>query len=85
MSDQPKKQLPRWLRSSVDPAKLSLTIKGLIIFVPAFTALAAQFGLDLKPDTTTEAINQLAVAASAVATLYGLFRKLVTDRSQLDQ
>lgn len=72
-------KLPAWLQSSVDPAKVSLTIKGLVVFVPAIVLLAGYFGLHLAPETVTEGITQLAAALSAGATVWGLFRKLLTD------
>ena len=79
MSNTPtpeKKPLPTWLQSSADPAKVSLTLKGLLVFVPSIVVLAGYFGLSLSPDSLAEGVNQLAVVGAGVATIYGLVRKL---------
>ncbi len=68
--------LPSWLQSSHDPAKVSLTIKGLSVFVPTAVLAASYFGLHLDSQTLTGTIDQIAVAASAVVTAWGLLRKL---------
>ena len=67
--------LPDFLKSSADPAQLSLTIKGLIVFVPSIVALLAIFGLNIAAESVTEFINQFAVAVGALMTLYGIVRK----------
>lgn len=75
--EQPK-ELPRWLRSSVDPNKYSLTIRGFGAAVPLIIVLAAFFGInDLKPDTLLEAINQVAIVVSSLLGLWGAFRKVL--------
>jgi hypothetical protein len=80
---QTPKEKPGWLQSSVDPTKVSLTIKGLIVFVPAIISLATFFGVqDLTPESVTEAINQTAVVGGALATLWGLTRKYFVSKSE---
>jgi hypothetical protein len=75
--DEPK-ELPRWLRSSVDPNKYSLTIRGFGAAVPLIIVLAAFFGIDdLKPDTLLEAINQLAIVVTGSLGLWGAIRKVI--------
>jgi hypothetical protein len=77
--------LPKLLQSSVDPSKISLTIKGLAVFIPAIIALAAFFGLKLEFDSLTELLNQLAVAGSALAVIWGLIRKLFVSKDETPQ
>ena len=74
--------LPTFLKSSVDPNSLSLTIKGLIVFVPSIVALLAMFGLSVTPESLTEFINQLAVLIGAGMTLYGIVRKTFNRKEQ---
>jgi len=71
-----KRDLPPWLQSSVDPAKISLTVKGAIIFVPSIVLLASYFGLHLQAETMGEMVNQAAAIVGGLATVYGLVRKL---------
>lgn len=74
-------KLPDFLKSSADPAQLSLTIKGLIVFVPALVALMAMFGLNVTPESMTEFINQVAVAIGALMTLYGIVRRQINKKA----
>lgn len=69
-----------WLKSSADPARISLTIKGLAVFVPSLIILLSVFGFSATPDDLTQVINTLAVVASGIVTLYGLGRKIANSR-----
>lgn len=61
------------LGSSVDPEKLSLTLKAL---VPLVIALAALKGIDLKATEFDTYISAIVAIVSGFATLYGLGRRL---------
>lgn len=69
-------KVPTWLQSSADPARVSLTIKGLVVFIPAIIMLGSTFGFDLSAESLTELINQIAAAASALVIIWGLVRKM---------
>lgn len=71
-----------WLQSSVDPEKLSLTIRGLVIFVPSVVTLGTFFGWTFDAEGISKVINQGAVAVGALATLWGLIRKLIPNNDQ---
>lgn len=72
------------LRSSQDPEKLSLTIKGLLVqFVPVMVLALQAFGIGaIEADLVAiiEAVTQLIAIISSVAgltmTIWGMIRKM---------
>lgn len=66
----------KWLRSSVDPNKISLTIKSAAIFVPSLVILLKVFGFNAAPEDLLEMINLLSVVVSGIFMIYGLGRKM---------
>lgn len=71
-----KKTFWEWLiNSSSDPEKLSLTIKGAIVFVPLAYSLLQFFGVSISPETLTQAVVEFAALVSGIAMVYGLGRK----------
>lgn len=77
-------KLPSLLQSSVDPKKLSLTVKAVILGVIPFLAIIkAVTGLDIAPgvieqiaDTAGQAITAIWAAVSLIGILWGLIRKI---------
>ena len=66
------------LGSSVDPSQLSATISGLIISLSAVIILiAGHFGLVLGTDQISQIAVAFGGAIGAIATLYGLIRKVL--------
>lgn len=70
--------------SSVNPEKLALSIKGLIVFVPSAVALAKLWNVDISENDLTSiiltaslAISQAGTAVGTGMTLWGLVRKLL--------
>ena len=60
--------------SSVDPQKLSLTIKGLI---PLVVALLPVFGIiSIGENDLILVVDALIITVSAIVTLYGAIRKI---------
>ena len=83
---------PKFLSSSVNPAQLSMTIKGLITsFVPLVLVLAPMFGWSVNADDFKNltdgvdgffrAVEGAIVAGTAVVSAYwilwGVFRKIL--------
>lgn len=76
--------IPTLLQSSVDPNKLSLTVKSVIVgIVPLLAIIKAVTGLDIAPEVVqqiADAAGQLVTAVwaviSLVGVLYGLIRKI---------
>ena len=67
----------QWIvNSSANPEKLSLTIKGAVVFVPSLIILLSLFGFKASPESLTELINLLATFAGAAFMLFGLGRKI---------
>lgn len=66
---------PRFIGSSVDPEKLSLTLQS---FVPLVIAVAALFGVKLLSVDLQTLITAVIAVVSAVGTIYGLYRKVVS-------
>jgi len=74
----------KYLSSSVDPSKLSLTVKGILVGIVPVAILLAKFkGVelaegDLQPfiDSVGNVILMTGAALSAVWTIYGAARKL---------
>jgi len=64
----------KYLGSSVNPEKLSLTLKGL---VPLIVALLPIFGvINIGESEIVELINAIVIAISGAVTLYGIVRKI---------
>ena len=76
---------PKMLGSSVDPAKLSLTIKGILIgLVPVIIIIAKGFDVDLNNDELNQTIEAIVAVivniglfSSSVMFAFGLIRKVV--------
>lgn len=67
-------KLLNWvLKSSADPNRLALTIKGGI---PLVVSVALLFGVQLPQDSLAEAVTSLVAVISSVTTFYGLVRKI---------
>lgn len=66
-------------RSSVDPDKLSLTLKGLLsLLAPALIALLAHYGYPLGREDLDAALTLVLTITSSAVTLYGLYRRITT-------
>lgn len=70
-------------RSSVDPTKLSLTVKGILVAIIPVACML--FGIDVRDaETFSEALVQLtfdtATVASTLMTVWGLARKVYNAR-----
>ena len=66
------------IRSSVDPKKVSLTIKGVgIALIPTIIFIAGVFGFDFVKADLVELLNAIATLASAILIVYGGIRKIV--------
>lgn len=69
-------EYPKFLASSVNPNKLSTTLKGL---VPLLIALLPLFGvINIGEGEILELIDALIIAISGAVTLYGAIRKIYT-------
>ena len=71
------------IKSSADPEKISLSIKGISVFIPAAVILFQILNVDLNAEIFQEVLDSVANAAvatiaaiSAIVTAYGLIRKL---------
>ncbi|HDZ18826.1 hypothetical protein LCGC14_0641640 [marine sediment metagenome] len=77
--------LPKFLTSSVDSEKLSLTIKGLLTgLIPIFLLLTQFKGVSISEIEISGIIDGIGVVImaataliSSIATLYGLVRKIM--------
>jgi hypothetical protein len=84
MQEQIAQKFPL-VASSVDPKKISLSIKGILIaWIPVITLLSGLAGLDLEESVINnliESIVQITFAGStalaAILTAYGVARKVV--------
>ena len=66
---------PKILGSSVNPDKLSLTVKGL---VPLIIVLLPLFGvIDISEKELLKTLDAILIAVTAGITAFGLIRKLV--------
>lgn len=66
------------LSSSVDPAKLSTTVSGVIVSLSAILIfVAGKFGIMLGAEQISLLAVQIGGAVGALATLYGIIRKIV--------
>ena len=63
-------QIKNLLASSKDPAKISLTVKGLAILVPSAVMLFGFLGVDISALDLNELVDSLANAAFAIATAF---------------
>lgn len=69
--------IPKALQSSVDPNKLSLTVKGILIaLIPAIIIVAKYLGLEVSETSLINVAEDLGVLISAVVTAIGLIRKI---------
>jgi hypothetical protein len=70
----------KWLiRSSVNPEKISLTIKGVIgviVFLAANWGINISFNIDTLSYDIANVVSQLSVLISTIVTIYGLVRKI---------
>ena len=64
---------PKWLGSSVNPDKISLTAKGL---VPFLVFLVAMLKLDIEHQALEELVVSIGALVSAATVVYGLGRKI---------
>jgi hypothetical protein len=60
-------------RSSVNPHRLAMTVKGLI---PLVIFIAAHFSVEIEASELDDLVTQIGLVISALITLYGLARKL---------
>lgn len=69
---------PKLIGSSVDPEKLSLTVKGVLVgIVPVAAFLVKAYsGIELDQNLVLEAVDQVAKVVSATMVLLGLVRKI---------
>jgi hypothetical protein len=78
---------PKLLGSSVDPTKLSLTVKGILLCVVGIiTPLLIGWGYDVAQmdlnglvDLIVNAVQAVAIAVSAVMTVWGAVRKIYVN------
>jgi len=71
--------------SSKDPKRLSMTIRGLIGFVPSLVVLLALFNITVQEDEVVKLINDIATFAAGLSASYftllgivGFIRKIWT-------
>ena len=70
--------LPSILKSSANPEKLSLTIKGIAVgLIPIAILIAGMFGLKLDSNELVALVDSFLAVLSAGMILFGLVRKLV--------
>ncbi len=76
--------------SSADPAKLALSVRGLLIaIVPLFMGVIRVYGIEGLDenilvsfiDALTKLVEYLGYTASAIMTAYGLGRKIIKEIS----
>lgn len=66
-----------WAMSSVDETKISLTIKGLVKFIPAVLILTSFFGLQLDGKEISLVLDSVLGVVAAGFALYGAIQTLV--------
>jgi hypothetical protein len=69
----------KFLESSVDPSKLSLTVKGLLLsLLPVFLVLTGMTEETIQPiiDAIVQAVFLVTALVSTFQILYGLTRKI---------
>ncbi len=65
------------LGSSVDPQKLALSVKGVLLgLVPILVIIFTNVGLDVSSGELTEIVNAIVACVSAVAIIVGVVRKI---------
>lgn len=65
------------LKSSANPEKISLTIKGIgVAVIPAVVFILSGLGFSVAQADLTQVINAVATIASAIMVLVGLGRKI---------
>lgn len=67
--------IPTFLQSSHDPEKISLTIKGAVVFVPALVVFLGYFGIHVESQPLLDAVDKVAMGIAGLVTAYGLVRK----------
>ena len=71
------KKHSKLLGSSANPTELSLTIKSVGVWlIPALIAVITYFGWDITKNDLIELVNNLAILAAAVMSVYGIGRKI---------
>jgi uncharacterized protein with GYD domain len=66
----------KYLGSSADPNKISLTIKSVGVWlIPAIILIGKYSGVDIAEADLTEIVNSIAVLVASAMSLYGLGRK----------
>lgn len=74
--------IPTKFKSSADPNKLSITVKGVLLaLVPGILYLLGLVGLKLTDVSLIEIINQGAIALSSILVIYGLLRKAILKKN----
>ena len=69
---------PKIIQSSINPTKVSMTIKGVgIALIPVIIFIAGGLGFNFVEADLTELVNAIATLVSAVMIVYGLIRKIV--------
>ena len=67
----------KFLGSSADPEKVSLTIKSVGVWaIPAVMALITYLGYDITQNELIDLVNNLAILVAAAMTTFGLARKI---------
>lgn len=68
---------PKLLGSSVDPEKIALTVKGILLtLIPVIVLIAAGLKVTLDPSDLESFVNTLFGVFTLFLTLYGLGRKI---------
>ena len=79
-------KLPKWLQSSVNPEKLSLTIKALaslLLFVAPLIGLSVtQTDVDNLIPAIVGGLSALGTAISSVGVIWGIIRKFLPKKPQ---
>ena len=69
---------PKIFRSSVNPEKLSLTIKGIGVgLIPVIILISRAGGIELGAEELTNLVVAVSASVAAFMTVYGLIRKLI--------
>lgn len=71
--------LPKVLRSSENPANVSLTIKSLIVLVIIYGA--KQAGFDVSEAVSAQLAETLIVIVAGMGTIYGIIRKVINEKN----
>jgi len=69
--------MQKLLGSSVDPEKLSLTIKSVGVWaIPGAIALATLLGWNITKVDLVDLVNNIAILVASAMTVFGLARKI---------